>query len=160
MKKGINKAVILGVLFASALLVCLGVIISLMAMSNHLREFKVDMFVLCNEADICVADGPEGQFRISKDNLTALNALVASTRGDFTVGNPAIEEQFSMSFDHNDEKWDLTVGKAGDNKLMLDLEGPRKYKLYIKENNKYQDMLRCVSAKGYHTANKPINISK
>ena len=160
MKKSLNKGVAFGISFVAVLAAAIALIISMLMMSNRLREFKVDMFVLCNEADVCVGDGPEGQFRINKDNLTALNAIIASTRGDFTVGNPEVTEKFDMSFTHDKEEWELTIGRAGENKLMVDLRGPRKYKVYIKENNKYPEMLKCISAKGYHEANKPINISK
>ena len=52
MKKGINKSVAFAVVFITALILAIGVIVTLIAASNKLREFKVDMFVLCNEADI------------------------------------------------------------------------------------------------------------
>ena len=160
MKKGINKSVAFAVIFITALVLAIGVIVTLIAASNKLREFKVDMFVLCNEADICVGESEEGQFRIAKDNLNALNLLISSTKGDFTIGNPEVTDKFDMTFTHNEEEWQLTIGKAGENKLLVDLRGPRKYKLYIKNNFKYDEMKKCVSAKGYHEANKPISISK
>ena len=160
MKKGINKSIVMAVIIITALVIAIGVIASLVYASNRLREFKVDMFVLCNESDICVGESSEGQFRISKDNLTALNLLISSTKGDFTLGSPEVTEQFDMTFNHNDDEWKLTVGKAGENRLLVDLRGPRKYKIYIKDNNKYPEMLKCISAKGFHEANKPISINK
>ena len=158
MKKGMNKTILFAAIFISALVLAVGVIVTLIMASNKLREFKVDMFVLCNEADICVAESEEGQFRISKDNLNALNLLISSTKGDFTIGSPEVTEKFDMTFTHNEDEWNLTIGRAGDNRLLVDLRGPRKYKLYIKENFKYPEMLKCVSASGYHEANKPISM--
>lgn len=160
MKKGINKSVVLAVIFTAALLAAVGVIAALIVESNRLREFKVDLFVLCNEADICVAKSDEGQYRISKDNLNALNLLISSTKGDFTIGDPEVTEKFDMTFTHDEEEWNLTIGRAGKNRLLVDLRGTRNYKLYLKENFKYPELLKCVSASGYHEANKPINISK
>ncbi len=157
MKRGINKGVALATVFIAALFGAIALIVSLIIASNQLREFKVDMFVLCNEADICVAEGPEGEFRITKDNLAALNSIINSTRGDFTIGSPEVTDQIALKIDHDDEKWDLTIGRAGENRLMLKLKGPRNYKIYIKENYKYDELLKCVSAKGYHEANKPIS---
>lgn len=160
MKKGINKSVVMAIIFVAALLAAVGVIVALIGASNKLREFKVDMFVLCNESDICVAESEEGQYRISKDNLNALNLLISSTKGDFTLGNPEVTEKFDMTFTHNNDEWNLTIGRAGENRLMVDLRGPRKYKLYIKDNYKFAEMQKCVSAAGYHEANKPISIAK
>ena len=160
MKKGINKSIALAVIFTTALLLAVGVIVTLVMASNRLREFKVDMFVLCNEADICVAESEEGQFRITRDNLWSLDLIIASTSGDFTFGNPEVTEKFDMTFNHDDEEWKLTIGRAGENRMLVDLRGPRNYKLYIKENHKYPELLKCVSAEGYHEANKPIKIGK
>ena len=160
MKKGINRGLVFGVFFTLVLLGCVALIASMLMMSNKLRKFKVDMFVLCNEANICVSDGPDGQYRVSSENLKALNAILESTRGYFTLGTPEVTEQFDMTFSHGDDEWNLTIGRAGENKLMVDLRGSRNYKVYIKDNKKYPELLKCVSAEGYHEANKPITLKK
>lgn len=156
MKKKINLGVVMAVVFISVFALLLALLIYMLNTSNKLREFKVDMFVLCNEADICVRDFDEGKIRIDSDNLAALNAIIHSTRGYFTIGTPKVTEELNMNFEHNDDNWKLSIGRAGDNRMMIELDGPRYYKLYLKENKKFDEIKRCVSKEGYHTPNKFI----
>ncbi len=134
--------------------------ISLMAIilkhSNELREFDVDMFVLCGESDICIGESVNGRVRVSKDNLTALHAIMADMKGSITVGNPAASENMVFRFDCHDEEWDFTVEKITEDKLRITLNGPRKYRLYIKNGGKYEDLLKVVSPDGYNTPNKAM----
>ncbi len=160
MKKGLNKGVVFAVVFISVFAMCLALIIYMLNMSNTLREFKVDLFVLCNEADVCVAESSEGTFRINSDNLNAINLIISSTTGSITKGDPAILDEIDLNFTHDGEEWDMIIGDVGDNRMLVELTGPRHYKVYLKENNKYAELLKCVSAKGYHEANKPFNVNK
>ncbi|WP_026496588.1 hypothetical protein [Butyrivibrio sp. WCD3002] len=160
MKKGLNKGVAFAVVFISVFVMCLALIIYMLNMSNTLREFKVDLFVLCNEADVCVAESSEGTFRINKDNLNAINLIISSTTGAIVKGEPELLDEFNLDFTHDGEEWKMLIGNAGDNRMLIELNGPRHYKVYLKENNKYAELLKCVSAKGYHEANKPFNVNK
>ncbi|WP_026665794.1 hypothetical protein [Butyrivibrio sp. FC2001] len=156
MKKNVNFGVVIAAVFITVFAVLLALFIYMLNTSNKLREFKVDMFVLCNEADLCVRDSDEGKIRIDSDNLIALNSIIYGTRGYFTLGTPKTSEEITLDFDHQDDKWNMTIARAGENRLMIDLEGPRKYKVYIKDNKKFEEIKKCVSKDGYHTANKLI----
>ena len=156
MKKRMNFGGVFAVVFGVACAILVAFLIFILSTSNTLREFKVDMFVLCNEADICVRESDEGNLRIDSDNLGALYAIIYSTKGYFTVGTPEVTEEINLNFDHNDDKWNLTIGRAGENRLLVELDGPRNYKVYVKDNKKFEEIQRCVSKSGYHTANKLI----
>ncbi len=122
--------------------------------SNDLREFKVDLFVLCNESTMCTSESEEGRVRISTENLYSLYALMASANGDFTIGHPAQLSEVAMEFDCHDEIWDLSVEKLSDNKLRVTLDGPRKYVVYIKNQDKYNVVRKIASLEGFRADNK------
>ncbi len=154
--KKVNKGTVMAVIFFIVFAAAIALIVSMLMLSNEIRKFKVDTFVLCNEANICVAESEEGRYRLDSDNLTAINSLLSSTTGAFTLSAPKEEESISLHFSHEDAEWYMTITKAEGNRLGITLEGPRKYKFYLKENNKFAELKKAVSAEGYHTANKPI----
>ncbi len=156
MKKRVNFGVAFTVVFITVFALLLGFLIYVLSTSNKLREFKVDLFVLCNEADICTCNSEEGLIRVGAENLAALNSIIYSTKGYFTLGSPEVTEEINLDFVHDSDNWKLTIGKAGENRLMVNLEGPRNYKVYIKENKKFDEIKRCVSKDGYNTANKVL----
>ncbi|WP_408071334.1 hypothetical protein [Butyrivibrio sp. JL13D10] len=160
MKKKINWGVVTAVTFISVFALLLALLIYMLNSSYKLREFKVDLYVLCNEADICVADSDEVKVRVDSDNLAALYSIVYAMRGYFTIGNPEVTETLNMNFSHNGDDWNLQIGRAGDNRLLVNLNGPRSYRLYLKDNKKFEDIKRCVSADGFNTANRLIGNKK
>ncbi|WP_026510383.1 hypothetical protein [Butyrivibrio sp. LC3010] len=156
MKKVIDKGKIFAIVFITVLLASLFLIVSMLKTSNDLREFKVNLFVLCNESNICVVNGKEGKFKMSQDNLAALNSLMTSTRGQFTLSNPEPVDSISFDFKHDEDDWNLEISDVGNNMLRVVLEGPEKYRVYIKNNKKYDEFLKAASAEGYHSPNKKI----
>ncbi|SDB22070.1 hypothetical protein [Butyrivibrio sp. INlla16] len=160
MKKEKTKGMGFAIGFTVAFVGAIALIAVILIMSNKLRKFKVDMFVLFNEADICVGEGVDGQYRISRDNLTALSAILQSTRGYFTFDKPETSEEINLKITHDGEDWNLSIARAGDNKLKLVLTGERNYEVYVKDNKKFEDIQKCVSGNGYIAANKPFNGKK
>ncbi|WP_029321237.1 hypothetical protein [Butyrivibrio sp. AE3004] len=154
MKKVFDKGKLLAVFFIAVFAAAIFLIVFMLKMSDELRKFKVDMFVLCNEADICVGNGHDGKYRISEDNLKALNSIMSSTRGKFTLQNPETIDTISFEFKHEGNKWILNISDVGDNRLRVDLTGQRKYKIFISNNKKYDEFVRVVSEKGYISPNK------
>ena len=154
--KKVNKSVVFSIFFILVFAAAVFLIASMLYLSNQLRKFKVDTFVLCNEADICVAESSEGRYRVASDNLMAINALLSSTTGSFTVKDPKEEDRIELSFTHDKEEWHMTIIKAEGNKLGIQLDGARNYKFYLKENKKFAELKKAVSKDGYNTSNKPF----
>ncbi|MBE5843913.1 MAG: hypothetical protein E7302_06975 [Butyrivibrio sp.] len=154
MKKKIRFTWIPGALVAIAIIMVVAVIVVALKHSSTLREFKVDMFVLCNESNICSAEGHDGTVRVDSENLQALYAIIYSTRGKYTTGNPDAEDNVTFEFDCHDEKWLLNIEKINDDLLRLTLDGTRSYKLYLRNMDKYNTILDIASAAGYKHSNK------
>ncbi len=146
-----------GAVFVLFFVILIIPLIMALKQSNDLREFKVDLFVLCNESTICTTEDDDGRIRISPENLYSLYALMSSTYGYFTVGNPAETQSLDMEFDCHDEKWDLSIQKVGPNKLRVILDGPRSYLIYIKDQDKFESFQKMVSLKGYRAPNKEMS---
>jgi hypothetical protein len=146
--------VIIGVF--GALLAGIVLIIALLVHSVQLREFKVDVFVLCNESDICVAEGPEGKVKINDANLPAIYALVRKAHGRIYLEDTVPMDTVSFDFDCHDESWNLKIDKMSEEILRIKLSGPREYELYTANRKSFEEFAKVASVDGYNTANKLI----
>ncbi len=152
-----NFGVVSGTIFILFFVSLLIPLVLALKESNDLREFKVDLFVLCNESTICTSESEEGRIRIAPENLYSLYALMASTNGDFTIGHPKEISEVAMEFDCHDEKWNLSVQKIDKNKLRVMLDGPRNYVVYVKNQDKYDVVRKIASLEGFRSDNKLMN---
>ncbi len=143
---GVVLVLVAGIAFVTALLVH----------SVNIREFKVDVFVLCNESDICVADGPEGKVKINDENLPAIYALVRKAHGRIYTKDTKPLDTLKFDFDCHDERWNMQIDKMSDDILRIKLEGPRNYELYTANRKSFEEFAKVASVDGYNTANKLI----
>jgi hypothetical protein len=132
----------------------------LLVQSLRLREFKVDVFVLCNESDICVATGPEGKVKIHTENLPAIYALVKKAHGRIYREKSEPLDSVNFAFDCHEESWDMQIDKMSDEILRIKLTGPREYELYTANRQSFEEFAKVASVKGYKVANKLIGVSK
>lgn len=150
------------VIIAVSLVIFAGIalISVLLWQSVRLREFKVDVFVLCSESDICVATGSEGKVKINDGNLSAIYALIRKAHGRIYNKTAEPLDSVSFAFDCHDNKWDMQIDKMSDEILRIKLTGPRDYELYIANRQSFEEFAKVASVKGYNVANKLIGAKK
>jgi hypothetical protein len=141
-----------------AMVAAIVMIVALLIHSVNLREFKVDVFVLCNESDICVADSPVGKVKINDANLPAIYALVRKAHGRVYNGENEPLESLNFEFECHEEKWNLQIDKMSDEILRIRLTGPREYELFTANHQSFEEFARVASVEGYNTANKLIGV--
>ncbi len=143
-------------LIIAFVVVSVGLLVMIMLESNRLRLFKVDMFVLCNESSICIADGPDGKVRVNSENWNSINSLIEKTHGSITFGTPKESDAINFEFLCHDTKWNLAVHRINDKKIRLHLTGDREYVVYIKNNGVYDSFVKAASVKSFNTENKKM----
>ena len=131
-------------------------IVLLLIQSVRIRQFKVDVFVLCNESNICVAEGPDGKVKVHDDNLPAIYTLLQKSHGKAIFDSPAAEDSLTLSFDCHDEKWTMAIDKISDDIIRMSLSGPTEKTMYFKNNGSYDSYARAVSLAGYNAKNKAL----
>ena len=139
-----------------ALLIGIVIIIGLIHESYRIRKFKVDVFILSYESDICEADGPDGRVKMNDENLPAIYALVQKAKGRMHVGDAQVMDTVVFNYDCHDENWTMTVDKISEDKLRIYLEGPREYTMYLRNKQSFEEFQRAASVNGYKTKNKPL----
>ncbi len=151
-KKGLTFAI----LFATALISAVAFIIYLMVASYHLREFKVDMFVVCNESSVCVAEGPDGRVRMDPENVEALYVYLNGLKGRQETDTSNILDTLTYNFKCHDENWVLTMNLLPDDIMQINLEGPRSYTVFTDEMGYFDKCKQVASLNGLHAKNKPF----
>jgi hypothetical protein len=151
-----NKTGIIFGAVIAALAVAVIIIAMLLVESYKIREFKVDVFVLCNESDICVADSPEGKIKIHQDNLPAIYSILQKSHGRTVSGNPEPLRSLSLEFDCHDETNNMIIDEINEDILRISLLGSENKTMYFSNKGAYNEYAKAVSLKGYNTANKPI----
>ena len=96
---------IVALLVALALGFAIFVIAALFMETSKIREFKVDVFVLSNESDICMAEGPDGTVKMSADNLPAIYSIILKSKGRIVFGEPVPQDTMVFDFECHDENW-------------------------------------------------------
>ena len=139
-----------------ALIMAIVLIVGLVLETKKIREFKVDVFVLCYESDICIAEGPDGTVKMNNENLPAIYNLVQKARGKVTRGEPEAIDSVVYKFDCHDEDWTMTVDKISDERIRITLEGPRNYTMYMSNRKTFESFQKAASEKGYTAKNKVI----
>lgn len=147
---------IVALLVALALGFAIFVIAALFMETKKIREFKVDVFVLSNESDICMAEGPDGTVKMSADNLPAIYSIILKSKGRIVFGEPVAQDTVVFEFDCHDEDWTMTVDEIDEDKIRVNLEGPRNYTMYLNNNKNFEAFQKAASADGYVSKNKVI----
>ena len=114
------------------------------------------MFVLSNESDICLADGPDGTVKMNDDNLPVIYSLIEKAKGRIIFGEPQAMDTVVFNYECHDEEWTMTVDKISEDKLRVDLNGSRNYRMYLNNNNSFESFQKAASANGYNAPNKVI----
>ena len=161
MKKKIpsDKIWLVVLLTALAMVLATVLIARLVMESSRIREFKVDVFVLSTESDICMAEGPDGLVKMNNDNLPALYALIQKSKGRVVNDYPEALDTVVFNFECHDEDWTMTVDKISDEVMRINLEGPRNYLMYLGNNQTFESFQKAASEEGYVTKNKVMPIS-
>ena len=147
---------VVALLVALALGFAIFVIVALFAETSKIREFKVDVFVLSNESDICMAEGPDGTVKMNADNLPAIYSIILKSKGRIVFGDPQPTNTVVFNFDCHDEDWTMTVDEIDEDKIRVNLEGPRSYTMYLNNNKNFEAFQKAASAEGYVSKNKVI----
>lgn len=122
--------------------------------SVRIREFKVDIFVLSSESAVCMAEGPDGLVRLSKENQGAFYSLVEKTSGSFTLNDPEALESVTFKFNCHEQVWELQVDRISEEKLRLHLTGTREYVVYVRDSGLYADFVKLASLDSFNGQNK------
>ena len=150
-KTGIIVGAVVAALVLSAVLIA-----GLLIESGRIRKFKVDVFVLCNESDICVADGPDGTVKVHQDNLPAIYNILQKSHGKTKAEATEPSNSISLEFKCHDEEWIMTVDEIDAEVLKISLSGPEEKEMYFTNKGAFGEYARAVSLKGYNTPNKAI----
>lgn len=150
-KTGIIFGAVIAALALSAVLIA-----GLLIESDRIRKFKVDVFVLCNESDICVAKGPDGTVKVHQDNLPAIYNILQRSHGKTKTEATEPSNSISLEFTCHDEKWTMTIDEIDSDALRIGLSGPEEKEMYFTNKGAFGEYARAVSLKGYNTPNKAI----
>lgn len=150
-KTGIIFGVVIAALVLSAVLIA-----GLLIESGRIRKFKVDVFVLCNESDICVAKGPDGTVKVHQDNLPAIYNILQKSHGKAKSETTEPANSLSLEFKCHDEEWIMTVDEIDAEVLKISLSGPEEKEMYFTNKGAFGEYAQAVSLKGYNTPNKAI----
>ena len=150
-KTGIIFGAVVAALVLSAVLIA-----GLLIESGRIRKFKVDVFVLCNESDICVANGPDGTVKVHQDNLPAIYNILQKSHGKTKAEAKEPSNSISLEFKCHDEAWIMTVDEIDTEVLKISLSGPEEKEMYFTNKGAFGEYARAVSLKGYNTPNKSI----
>lgn len=152
-KTGIIFGAVIAALVLSAVFIG-----TLLMQSYRIRQFKVDVFVLCNESDICVADGPDGKVKVHQDNLPAIYNILQKAHGkkkaDVTDATPL--RTLSLEFDCHDEERVMTIDEIDTDIIRIGISGPEDKEMYFTNKGAFNEYAQAVSLKGYNTPNKAI----
>jgi hypothetical protein len=138
------------------IVVSVGLLVAVALESNRLRHFKTDLFVLCTESDICVADGPDGRVRVNSANWSALYSVVEKTHGNLSLAGNKVKDTVTFNFDCHDEQWIFTVDLINENKMIITLNGPRNYVVHVNNQGAFDSFLKAASIESFNTRNKPF----
>ena len=156
MKKNSNKTgVILGGVIA-ALVLAVVFIVSLLVESYKIREFKVDVFVLCNESDICVADGPDGHVKVHDANLPAIYAILSKAHGRVSYTDEAPVRTLNLEFDCHDETRNMIIDEISDDVLRISIDGTESKSMCFANRGSFNEYAKAVSLSGYNKPNKSL----
>ncbi len=150
-KTGIIFGAVIAALALSAVLIA-----GLLIESGRIRKFKVDVFVLCNESDICVAKGPDGTVKVHQDNLPAVYNILQKSHGKTKAETTEPSNSVSLEFTCHDEEWIMTIDEMDAEVLKISLSGPEEKEMYFTNKGAFGEYARAVSLKGYNTPNKAI----
>jgi hypothetical protein len=150
-KTGIIFGAVIAALALSAILIA-----GLLIESGRIRKFKVDVFVLCNESDICVAKGPDGTVKVHQDNLPAIYNILQKSHGKTKAETTVSSNSISLEFKCHDEQWTMTIDEIDAEVLRIGLSGPKEKEMYFTNKGAFGEYARAVSLKGYNTPNKTI----
>jgi len=150
-KTGIILGAVIAALTLSAVLIA-----GLLIESGRIRKFKVDVFVLCNESDICVAKGPDGTVKVHQDNLPAIYNILQKSHGKTKVDSAEPSNSLSLEFKCHDENWTMTIDEIDAEVVRIGISGPEEKEMYFTNKGAFGEYARAVSLKGYNTPNKAI----
>ncbi len=151
-----DKIWLVNVAVSLTLIIGVVLIVGLVAEAYRIRKFKVDVFVLSYESDVCEADGPDGRVIMNSSNLPAIYALVQKAKGKISSGDMEAKDNVTFYFDCHEEDWTMSVDKLSGDRLRLVLTGPREYTMYLDDKQSFEEFQRAASAKGYVTKNKVL----
>ena len=141
-------------LITAFVVISVGMLVAIALESNRLRHFKTDLFVLCIESDVCVAEGPDGRVRVNSDNWRSLYSIVEKIHGNLSPVKNDDPETVRFEFDCHDENWTFTVKQISKNKLILELEGPRSYVVHVDNKGAFENFQKAASIESFNTPNK------
>ncbi|MCR5468863.1 MAG: hypothetical protein K6F37_07880 [Lachnospiraceae bacterium] len=143
-------------LIVAFVVVSVGLLIFIAMESNRLRHFKTDLFVLCTESSICVADGPDGTVRVNNSNWGSIYSILEKTHGSITFDSPESSDTITFDFTCHDEKWILSVDKISDEKVRVHLTGENEYVVYIKNDGIFEQFVKASSIESFNENNKKM----
>ncbi len=143
-------------LIGAFVLFSVGLLVAISLESNRLRHFKTDLFVLCIESDVCVAEGPDGRVRVNKDNWHSLYSVVEKTHGNLSPAKNANPETVTFNFDCHSEEWTFVVEEITDSKMILRLEGPRSYVVHVNNKGAFESFQKAASLESFNAPNKAM----
>ncbi|RKM61454.1 hypothetical protein D6855_06060 [Butyrivibrio sp. CB08] len=154
--KNSNKTgIILGGVIV-ALLAAVVFIASLLLESYRIRQFKVDVFVLCNESDICVADGPDGHVKVHDDNLPAIYSILSKAHGKVDPSDEDPVRSLNLEFECHEETWNMRIDELNTDVVRVTLSGPENKSMCFSNRGAYNEYAQAVSLKGYNKPNKAL----
>lgn len=155
MKQSNKTGIIMGITCTALALSAL-LIVLLLVESKRIHDFKIDVFVLCQESDICVAEGPDGTIKVHSENLPALYSIMQKSHGRMVTSTPEARKSLSLSFSCHEEDWTMTIDEINEEMLRISLSGPKNKTMYFNNNGAYAEYEKAVSLAGANVHNKKI----
>lgn len=143
-------------LISAFVIFSVGLLVLVALESNRLRHFKTDLFVLCIESDVCVAEGPDGRVRVNADNWRALYSVVEKIHGNLSPAKNSNPETVRFEFDCHGENWVFTVNEINKSKMLLELTGPRNYVVHVDNKGAFDSFKKAASIESFNAPNKPM----
>ena len=138
------------------IVVSVGLLVAITLESNRLRHFKTDLFVLCYESDVCIAEGPDGRVRVNSDNWHSLYSVVEKTHGNLSLFGNTVKDTVTFNFDCHGEEWVFTANLINENKMILTLEGPRSYVVHVNNKGAFESFQKAAALESFNAPNKPF----
>lgn len=153
-----DKKFYLFCLFFAVVFLTLAIYISgLVRESSRLKQFRSDVFMICNDTNVCYAEGPDGKVKVDSSNLPAIRALLNASKGKLILEDKTVIDQVSLNFDCEGNEWTMLIGQVDDELIRVEVRGERNYVVYLTDASNYSRYVKAVSLEGINAKNKPLS---
>ncbi|WP_026652896.1 hypothetical protein [Butyrivibrio proteoclasticus] len=145
------------IFFALVFIICALYISGMVKESSRLKQFRSDVFMICNDTNVCYAEGPDGKVKVDPSNLPAIRALLNASKGKLIIEDKPVIDQIELNFDCEGGEWTMLIGQVDNELIKVEVRGTRNYIVYLTDASNYDRYVKAVSLEGINAKNKPIS---